>query len=83
MGNGFPKEARDIMDERFGCDTLLSLATADDGVPHVRTVNSYYEDNGEYVTQGYFAARNLHFYVVARNGQRTQLASDILDIIAK
>ena len=39
--------------------------------------------NGEYVTRGYFAARNLHFYVVARNGQRTDVAQDIMKIISE
>lgn len=38
------KEIQDIMDQRFGCDTLLSVATVEDGKPHVRIVNSYYED---------------------------------------
>jgi general stress protein 26 len=37
-----------LMDERFGCDTLLSVATADDGRPSVRIVNSYYEDGSFY-----------------------------------
>ena len=36
-------ETAQIMDERFGCDTLLSLATVYGGKPYVRTVNSYYE----------------------------------------
>ena len=45
------------------------------------STNSHYASNGEYVTQGYFAARNLHFYVVARNGQRTEVAKDILQVI--
>ncbi|MDR1206262.1 MAG: pyridoxamine 5'-phosphate oxidase family protein [Peptococcaceae bacterium] len=37
-----------LMDERFGCDTLLSVATADSGRPSVRIVNSYYEDGAFY-----------------------------------
>ena len=41
-------------------------------------VEGNYDDSGEYITQAYFAARNLHFYVVARNGQRTQVPVDIL-----
>ena len=43
---------------------------------------SGYDSSGEYVTKGYFAARNLHFYVVARNGQKTSVAAEILEIIS-
>lgn len=45
----FPPEAQQIMTERFGKDSLISLATAVDGVPYVRTVNTYYEDGAFYV----------------------------------
>ena len=37
------KEALKVIDERFGHDTLISLATVDGNRPAVRTVNSYYE----------------------------------------
>lgn len=40
----FSDAARLVMDERFGCDRLIALATMSDGVPSVRTVNAYYED---------------------------------------
>lgn len=43
------KKTQDIMNERFGHDTLLSIATVNDGVPNVRIVNSYYEDGSFYV----------------------------------
>ena len=33
-----------IMDERFGHDNLIALATVDGNSPAVRTVNAYYED---------------------------------------
>ncbi len=33
-----------IMDERFGHDNLIALATVDGDSPAVRTVNAYYED---------------------------------------
>lgn len=33
-----------IMDERFGHDTLISVATIDGGRPAVRTMDGYYED---------------------------------------
>lgn len=35
--------------ERFGGDSLISLATAADNVPYVRTVNTFYEDGAFYV----------------------------------
>lgn len=44
-----PMEAQEIMKERFGHDTLLSLATVDGDQPFVRTVNAYYEDGAFYV----------------------------------
>ena len=40
----FPKEAQEIMNERFGKDTLIALATVEGDVPAVRAVNAYYED---------------------------------------
>lgn len=49
MGEKLTKETEKIMDERFGCDTLLSIATVENGVPSVRIVNSYYEDGAFYV----------------------------------
>lgn len=49
MMGKFPQRAREIMDERFGHDTVLALATVENGVPWVRSVNSYYEDGAFYV----------------------------------
>jgi|SRR5699024_7803892 len=43
------KKAMEIMKERFGHDTLIALATVDDTIPYVRTVNSYYENGSFYV----------------------------------
>ena len=37
------------MEERFGKDNVISLATAEDNVPYVRSVNAYYEDKAFYV----------------------------------
>ena len=34
----------EMMNERFGRDTVLALATVDGDSPAVRTVNAYYED---------------------------------------
>ena len=50
MSEKFPQAAREIMNERFGHDSLLALATIDEnGAPWVRTVNAYYEDGSFYV----------------------------------
>ena len=38
-----------IMKERFGKDTVISLATAENNVPYVRSVNAYYEDGAFYI----------------------------------
>ena len=40
---------RKIMNERFGKDNLVALATVEDGKPFVRAVNAYYEDGSFYV----------------------------------
>jgi general stress protein 26 len=42
------EEALKIMDERFGHDCLISVATIDGKRPAVRIVNSYYEDGSFY-----------------------------------
>lgn len=42
-------EAAKIMIERFGRDTVISLATANQNIPYVRSVNTYYE-NGAFYT---------------------------------
>ena len=38
-----------VLDDRFGCDNLIALATVENGIPSVRAVNSYYEDGSFYV----------------------------------
>ena len=38
-----------IMLERFGKDCLIALATVDNGVPYVRTVDGFYENGAFYV----------------------------------
>lgn len=48
MNNTIDSKALEIMVERFGHDTLISLATIDGNRPAVRTVNSYYEDGAFY-----------------------------------
>ena len=49
MNNVIPIEALRIMDERFGCDKLISIATCVDNIPYVRAVNAYYENGAFYV----------------------------------
>ena len=48
MSERFPQAAKEIMKERFGHDSLIALATVEDGLPWVRTVNGYYEDGSFY-----------------------------------
>lgn len=38
-----------IMEERFGKDNVIALATVGDGEPYVRYVNAYYEDGAFYI----------------------------------
>ena len=49
MNDRFPQKAKEIMNEQFNHDTLISLATIDGTTPWVRTVNSYYDDGAFYV----------------------------------
>ena len=49
MSEKLTPKTRQIMEERFGCDTLLALATVEDGRPYVRTVDSFYEDGSFYI----------------------------------
>ena len=37
-----------LLTERFGKDSLIALATIEDGMPHVRTVDAYYQDGAFY-----------------------------------
>jgi len=48
MSNIIDPKALSLMTERFGHDTLLSIATMDGNRPAVRIVNSYYEDGAFY-----------------------------------
>lgn len=45
----FGPEAEKIMVERFGKDSVIALATTEDGLPYVRYVNAYYENGAFYV----------------------------------
>ncbi len=42
-------EAKKILDERFGKDTIIALATMDGNTPCVRNVNAYYEEGTFYI----------------------------------
>mgnify|MGYP003297119443 CR=1 FL=1 len=46
---GISKEAENIMNDRFGKDSVISLATCMDNMPAVRYVNAYYDHNAFYV----------------------------------
>lgn len=43
------QEIEQIMKERFGKDTILSLATVENGIPYVCNVDAYYEDGAFYI----------------------------------
>lgn len=40
---------KEIMNERFGKDNIIAIATVQDGKPHVRNVDAFYEDGAFYV----------------------------------
>lgn len=42
-------QAEEIMIERFGKDTVIALATVENGMPYVRYVNAYYENGAFYI----------------------------------
>lgn len=42
-------EAEAIMQERFGRDNVLALATVENGAPRVRSVNAVYENGSFYI----------------------------------
>lgn len=48
----------ELMDQRFGHDSLIALATVENGEPFVRTVNAYYTDGSFYVVT-YAASRKM------------------------
>ena len=49
MAEKLPHAALDVMNERFGKDSLIALATLDGERPSVRTVDALYEDGAFYV----------------------------------
>ena len=53
-------EARKIMNERFGHDTLIALATVNGNIPCVRTVNGYYARGAFYAITHILRIRLIH-----------------------
>lgn len=47
--NYWNEQAEKIMTERFGEDNVIALATAENNVPYVRSVNAYYENGAFYI----------------------------------
>ena len=43
------KQAEEIMTERFGKDNVIALATVENGIPYVRSVNAFYENKAFYI----------------------------------
>lgn len=48
MSEKFPQKAQEIMNERFHRDSLISVATIENNIPYVRTVDGFYEDGAFY-----------------------------------
>ena len=49
MGEKLNEVTSKIMEERFAKDNVIALATVEDGMPYVRSVDGYYEDGSFYV----------------------------------
>ena len=49
MKKELPENIKEIMEERFGKDSIIALATVENGTPYVRNVDGYYEDGSFYV----------------------------------
>ena len=45
------------------------------------TTHDSESDRGEYVTRSFFFARNMHFYVTARNGMESDVAQEIISLL--
>lgn len=42
-------KTKEIMEERFGKNTIIAIATVKDGMPYVRNVNGFYENGAFYI----------------------------------
>ena len=47
--SNIPQEAEAVLLERFGKDSIISVATTIDNIPYVRNVDAFYEDGSFYV----------------------------------
>ena len=47
--SNIPQEAESVLLERFGKDSIISIATTVDNIPYVRNVDAFYEDGSSYV----------------------------------
>lgn len=52
-------KASQLLDEKFGNDTLIALATCADNIPSVRIVNSFYE-NGCFYTVTHNSTKKMN-----------------------
>ena len=51
-----------LMQERFGHDNLIALATTDGKTPYVRAVNSYYKDGSFYIITHALSGKMAQLY---------------------
>ena len=66
------EKTHQILTERFGKDSLIALATVEEGVPHVRTVDAMYKDGAFYVVTYALSGKMRHIAqnpVVAVSGE--------------
>lgn len=49
MRENLSKVTEEIMNERFGKDSVIALATISNNMPYVRSVNAFYEDRAFYI----------------------------------
>lgn len=60
MNEKLSEKTQKILNERFGKDSLISVATVSGGKPFVRTVNAYYENGCFYVVTYALSNKMLH-----------------------
>lgn len=56
--NNWNEQAEKIMIERFGKESIISLATVEDEIPYVRNVNAFY-DNGAFFILTYALSNKI------------------------
>lgn len=60
MSEKLSEKTQKILNERFGKDSLISVATVSGGKPFVRTVDAYYENGSFYVVTYALSNKMLH-----------------------